>query len=74
MLTELFIENLAVIQQARISFSTGLHVFTGETGAGKSIFIHGINAVLGQRVSRIWFERAVNVPLFPLCLRIFHLL
>ena len=52
MLTELFIENLAVIQQARISFSTGLHVFTGETGAGKSIFIHGIIAVVGQLVSR----------------------
>lgn len=68
MLTELFIENLAVIQQARISFSTGLHVFTGETGAGKSIFIHGINAVLGQRVSRDLVrtdcERAIISALF----------
>lgn len=68
MLTELFIENLAVIQQARISFSTGLHVFTGETGAGKSIFIHGINAVLGQRVSRdlvrTGCERAIISALF----------
>lgn len=68
MLTELFIENLAVIQRARISFSTGLHVFTGETGAGKSIFIHGINAVLGQRVSRdlvrTGCERAIISALF----------
>ena len=57
-----------MIQQARISFSTGLHVFTGETGAGKSIFIHGINAVLGQRVSRdlvrTGCERAIISALF----------
>ncbi len=52
MLTELEIENLAVISHARIRFSQHLNVFTGETGAGKSILIHGIHAVLGQRVSR----------------------
>ncbi len=52
MLKELFIKNIAVIKQTDICFSEGLNVFTGETGAGKSIIIDSINAVLGQRVSR----------------------
>ena len=52
MLSELYIENLAVIQKAEIPFSESFNVFTGETGAGKSILINGINAVLGKRVSR----------------------
>ena len=42
MLAELEIENLAVIAHARIPFSPRLNVFTGETGAGKSILLHGI--------------------------------
>ena len=54
MLEELYIENLAVIEKACISFKPAFHVFTGETGAGKSILIHGIQAVLGQRVSKDW--------------------
>ncbi len=45
MLNELYIENLAVIERASIPFSQHFNVFTGETGAGKSILIHGINAV-----------------------------
>lgn len=52
MLRELHIENLAVIENATITLGPKLNVFTGETGAGKSILIGGINAVLGQRVSR----------------------
>lgn len=52
MLRELSIENLAVIEKADVRFGEGFTVFTGETGAGKSILIGGINAVLGQRVSR----------------------
>lgn len=52
MLCELYIENLAVIQRARIPFTENFNVFTGETGAGKSILIGGINAVLGKRVSK----------------------
>ncbi len=52
MLKELHIENLAVIENATIELGPRLNVFTGETGAGKSILIGGINAVLGQRVSR----------------------
>ncbi len=52
MLNELYIENLAVIERSEISFTEGLNVFTGETGAGKSILINGINAILGQRVTK----------------------
>ena len=52
MLKELYIENLAVIEKATIDFSDRLNVFTGETGAGKSIMINGINAILGQRVTK----------------------
>lgn len=52
MLRELYIENLAVIEKATIEFSDKLNVFTGETGAGKSILINGINAILGQRVTK----------------------
>ena len=52
MLNELHIENIAVIERADISFTGGLNVLTGETGAGKSIVIDSIGAVLGERVSR----------------------
>lgn len=52
MLKELYIENLAVIEKATISFCEKLNVFSGETGAGKSILIGGINAVLGSRTGR----------------------
>ena len=52
MLHELHIENIAVIEKADIEFSSGLNVLTGETGAGKSIVIDSIGAVLGGRVSR----------------------
>ncbi len=52
MLTSLKIENIAVIEKAEILFSEGLNVLTGETGAGKSIIIDAINAVLGERTSR----------------------
>lgn len=52
MLTDLYIENIAVIEKSNISFTGGLNVLTGETGAGKSIVIDAINAVLGKRSSR----------------------
>ncbi len=68
MLKEIFIENLAVIKQAVIPFSDGLNIFTGETGAGKSILINGINAVLGQRstkdIVRSGCNKAVVTALF----------
>ena len=52
MLNELHIENIAVIERADIRFTEGMNVMTGETGAGKSIVIDAIGAVLGGRVSR----------------------
>ena len=52
MLKTLSIENIAVIQKAEIDFSDGLNVLTGETGAGKSIVVDSINAILGERTSR----------------------
>lgn len=52
MLSELQIENIAVIKKATIPFTDGLNVMTGESGTGKSIVIDSINAVLGERTSR----------------------
>ena len=52
MLAELKIENVAVIEKAEVQFTPGLNVLTGETGAGKSIMIDSINAILGNRTSR----------------------
>lgn len=52
MLTELHIKNIAVIEKADITFRQGLNILTGETGAGKSIIIDALNAVLGGRASR----------------------
>ena len=52
MLKELYIENLAIIKKATIPFSEKLNVFSGETGAGKSILIGGISAIMGGRVSK----------------------
>lgn len=52
MLVGLKIENIAVIESAEIEFDKGLNILTGETGAGKSIIIDSINAVLGERTSR----------------------
>ena len=52
MLSSLQIENVAVIQKAEVHFKPGLNVLTGETGAGKSILIDSINAILGNRTSK----------------------
>ena len=68
MLKELYIKNLAVIKEAVIPLGGGLNIFTGETGAGKSILINGINAVLGQRSSkeivRTGCDKAIITALF----------
>ncbi len=68
MLRELYIKNLAVIKEAVIPLYNNLNIFTGETGAGKSILINGINAVLGQRCSkdivRTGCDKAVITALF----------
>ena len=52
MLSLLHIENIAVIEQADIQFGPGFNALTGETGAGKSIVIDAIGAVIGERTSR----------------------
>ena len=60
MLNELHIENIAVIEKADIAFGRGLNILTGETGAGKSIVIDSIGAVLGERVSRELVRRGAE--------------
>ena len=52
MLSTLYIENLAIIEKAELAFDAGFNVLTGETGAGKSIIIDALGAVLGERTSR----------------------
>lgn len=68
MLKEIYIRNLAVIREAVIPLTDNLNIFTGETGAGKSILINGINAVLGQRctkdIVRTGCDKAVITALF----------
>ena len=68
MLKEIYIKNLAVIREAVIPLTERLNIFTGETGAGKSILINGINSVLGQRCSkdivRSGCDKAVITALF----------
>ncbi len=68
MLKEIYIRNLAVIREAVIPLTNELNIFTGETGAGKSILINGINAVLGQRctkdIVRTGCDKAVITALF----------
>ncbi len=71
MLAHLTIENIAVIERADIAFEPGLCVLTGETGAGKSILIDAIHAVMGERTSRELIrtgaERAMVSALFCGC-------
>lgn len=68
MLRELHIENIAIIEKADIAFQPGFNVITGETGAGKSILIDSLNAVLGGRTSRELIrrgaEKAVVIAVF----------
>lgn len=68
MLKELYIENLAVIEKADIDFGEKFNIFSGETGAGKSILIGAINAILGSRVHkdiiRTGTEKAVVTAVF----------
>ncbi len=60
MLSNLKISNIAIIKEAVIDFNNGLNVLTGETGAGKSIIIDAINAILGERTSRELIRTGTN--------------
>ena len=60
MLSLLHIENIAVIEQADISFDRGFNILTGETGAGKSIVIDAISAILGERAYRDMIRTGAN--------------
>ena len=66
MLQLLHIENIAVIDEADITFDSGFIALTGETGAGKSIVIDAMGAVLGQRTSRDLIRKRARLgPLAP---------
>ena len=69
MLRLLHIENIAVIEQADILFERGFNVMTGETGAGKSIVIDAISAILGERAYRdmIRTGAALFAPFLTMC-------
>lgn len=69
MLTNLYIENIAVIEKTGIDFGNGLNVLTGETGAGKSIIIDSINAVLGNRTSRELIRNGCENAFVSACFR-----
>ena len=60
MLSLLHIENIAVIERSDISFDQGFNVLTGETGAGKSIIIDAISAILGERAYRDMIRTGTN--------------
>ena len=60
MLKRLGVTQFAIIEQASLSFTTGFNVLTGETGAGKSILIDALNAVLGGRASLEWVRQGAE--------------
>ena len=68
MLSLLHIENIAIIESADISFDKGFNVLTGETGAGKSIVIDSISAVLGERTSRELIFSSSPAPKRKVCI------
>lgn len=71
MLKTLDIENIAVIEKASVNFSGGLNVLTGETGAGKSIVVDSINAIMGERTSRSWCDTVLTMHMSVHILMIF---
>ncbi|NLA80628.1 MAG: AAA family ATPase, partial [Chloroflexi bacterium] len=68
MLKELHIQNFAIIEELTLTFGPGITVFTGETGAGKSIILDSLSAILGERVDtsviRLGEKRALVEGLF----------
>lgn len=70
MLLNLFVKNMALIEEADISFKEGLNILTGETGAGKSIIIGSINIALGGKVSADMIRRGTDYALVQLTFRV----
>ncbi len=67
MISTLYIENIAVIEKCSIDFNSGLNVLTGETGAGKSIIIDAINAIMGQRTSKDIIRTGADSAFVSVC-------
>lgn len=69
MLMELYVKNLALIDEAEVSFGRGLNILTGETGAGKSILLGAMNLALGQKFSRELLRSGTDAALVELVFR-----
>ena len=70
MLKKIYIRNIVLINEMEISLSNGLHVFTGETGAGKSILLEGLGLALGARANFsliVFIPAPENIAVPPLC-------
>jgi DNA repair protein RecN (Recombination protein N) len=67
MLSELRIENYAIISQLELSFNPGLNIFTGETGAGKSIIIDAVEMILGGRADSTMVRAGEQRALVEAC-------
>ena len=67
MLKELYIKNVAVIEEVRVSFEEGFNVLTGETGAGKSILIDSINMAIGNRTSKDLVRSGCDKAVVSVC-------
>ena len=70
MLSQLYIENVAVIEKATIEFHKGFNILTGETGAGKSIIIDSMHGFWENAHPKIWFEMEQSLLLSADCLPI----
>ena len=66
MLLDLQVKNLALIEKAAVSFSEGLNILTGETGAGKSIIIGSVNMALGGKVPKDMIRKGADYALVEL--------
>lgn len=72
MLTELHVKNLALIDEADVTFGRGLNILTGETGAGKSVLLGAVNLALGQKFSREMLRTGQNTALVELVFEVEH--
>lgn len=70
MLVHLHVKNLALIQEAQVDLEEGLNIFTGETGAGKSILIGSVNLALGQKMSREMIREGASYALVELVFQV----